>query len=374
MKEIRERATSSSSSTSCTTWSAPAPPRARSTRPRSSSRRSPAASCRPSARRRWTSTASTSSATPPSSAASSRSRCPSRPSRRPCRSSQGLRDRYEAHHRIRITDEALNSAAELADRYISDRFLPDKAIDLIDEAASRKRIQTMTAPPELPRARGRDLAGPQGEGGGDRGPGVREGGEPARQGAQAQPQEARARGPVEDERRGHARQHRRRRDRRDRQHVDGHPGRQDHRGREQEAPAHGGGAAQARRRAGPGGRAVSKAIRRARAGLKDPRRPPARSSSSARPASARPSSPGRSPSSSSATRTHLVQLDMSEYMEKHTVSRLVGSPPGYVGYEEGGQLTEVVRRARTAWCSSTRSRRPTPTSSTSSCRSSRTGG
>ena len=92
-------------------------------------------------------------------------------------------------------------------------------------------------------------------------------------------------------------------------------------------------------------KAACQAIRRTRAGLKDPKRPSAaRSSSSARPASGRPSSPRPSPSSSSATRPALISLDMSEYMEKHTVSRLVGSPPGYVGYEEGGQLTEAVRR------------------------------
>jgi len=69
----------------------------------------------------------------------------------------------------------------------------------------------------------------------------------------------------------------------------------------------------------------------------------------------------------------MIRIDMSEYMEKHAVSRLVGSPPGYIGYDEGGQLTEAVRRSPTACCCSTRSRRHTPTSSTSCCRSSRTG-
>ena len=98
---------------------------------------------------------------------------------------RGLRDRYEAHHRCKITDDALHAAAVLADRYIQDRHLPDKAIDLIDEAASRMRIKNMTAPPryreledEISKVRRR-------EGRGDRGPGVREGRLAARQGAQA---------------------------------------------------------------------------------------------------------------------------------------------------------------------------------------------
>ena len=217
---------------------------------------------------------------------------------------KGLRDRYEAHHRIRITDEALTSAAELADRYISDRFLPDKAIDLIDEAASRMRIRTMTAPPSYRELEEEISVGAQGEGGGDRGAGVREGGQPARQGAQAEPQEARARGRLEDQRRGHARQHRRGRDRRDREHVDRHPGGQDHRGRDQEAPAHGGRAAREAHRPGPGGarRQQGDPPRRA-PGSRTAGVPPARSSSSAPRAWGRRSWPARWRTSSSATRT-----------------------------------------------------------------------
>ena len=98
---------------------------------------------------------------------------------------KGLRDRYEAHHKVNITDEALEAAAELADRYISDRFLPDKAIDLIDEAASRMRIKSMSSPPvyrELEDEIEDDAAR---QGGRDRGAGVREGRQPARQGAAA---------------------------------------------------------------------------------------------------------------------------------------------------------------------------------------------
>ena len=100
----------------------------------------------------------------------------------------------------------------------------------------------------------------------------------------------------------------------------------------------------------------------------------ARSSSWAPPASARPSWRARWPSSCSTTSSAMVRIDMSEYMEKHAVSRLVGAPPGYVGYEEGGQLTEAVRRRPTRSSCSTRSRRPTPTSSTSCSRSSTTAG
>ena len=217
---------------------------------------------------------------------------------------KGLRDRYEAHHRIRISDEALTSAAELADRYISDRFLPDKAIDLVDEAASRKRIQTMTAPPSY-----RELE--------DEIAGVRKEKEAA-----IEAQEFEKAANLRDKERklshkkleledawktlgrGHAGEHRRGRDRRDRQHVDGHPRRQDHRGRDQEAPAHGGRAAHAARRPGAGG-ARGRARRSAGPARASRTRavPPARSSSWAPPASARPSSPARWPSSSSATRT-----------------------------------------------------------------------
>ena len=100
-------------------------------------------------RPRSTSTASTSRRTPRSSAASSRSRWPSRRSPHAIEILKGLRDRYEALHRVSITDDALVAAANLADRYINDRFLPDKAIDLIDEAGARLRIRRMTAPPDL---------------------------------------------------------------------------------------------------------------------------------------------------------------------------------------------------------------------------------
>ena len=165
---------------------------------------------------------------------------------------EGLRERYEQHHRVTITDDALAAAAELADRYISDRFLPDKAIDLIDEAASRMRIKSMTRAAGLPRPRGGDRDDAARQGGRDRGPGVREGGEPARQRAPADHPQARARGRVGRGRERRAPRGRRGGDRRHRLDVDRHPGLQADRGRDQEADPHGGGAAQAGDR--PGGR------------------------------------------------------------------------------------------------------------------------
>ena len=145
---------------------------------------------------------------------------------------RGLRDRYEAHHRCKISDEALYASASLADRYIQDRHLPDKAIDLIDEAASRLRIKYDDRAAALPRARGGDREGPQGQGSRDRGPGVREGRVPPRQGAQAHAEEAGARGELAQRRgRGGAARDRRGGDRGHRLDVDGHPGLQAHRGR-----------------------------------------------------------------------------------------------------------------------------------------------
>ena len=217
---------------------------------------------------------------------------------------RGLRDRYEAHHRVSITDGALEAAATLADRYISDRFLPDKAIDLMDEAGSKMRIKMMTAPPDVREVEDRLRA-------------VRQEKEAA---IEAQEFEKAAslrdkekqvlaeKRTIEEEwlkpdksprRRGH-----RGRDRRARLHVDRHPGHRAHRGRDREAAAHGRLAARARRRPGRG---------RLRGVPRDPahpRRPEgprtaraARSSSWAPRASARPSSPRRSPSSCSAART-----------------------------------------------------------------------
>jgi ATP-dependent Clp protease ATP-binding subunit ClpC len=257
---------------------------------------------------------------------------------------KGLRDRYESHHRVSFTDDALVAAANLSDRYISDRYLPDKAIDLIDEAGSRMRIRRMTAPPDV-----REVDEKIAE--------VRMQKESAvdsqdfqrAQSLKDQEQELiveRSRReqewksgeldvlseideeeiaevlsawtgiPVFKLTEEETQKLLRMEDELHKRIVD------------QQEAVH----------------AVSKAIRRTRAGLKDPKRP------SGSFIFLGPSGVGKTELSKALAEflfgdeAALIQLDMSEYMEKHTVSRLIGSPPGYVGYEEGGQLTEAVRR------------------------------
>ena len=257
---------------------------------------------------------------------------------------KGLRDRYEAHHRVSITDDALVAAATLADRYISDRFLPDKAIDLIDEAGSRMRIRRMTAPPDL-----REFD--------DKISAVRREKESAID-AQDFEKAARLR---DDEKNLLAAKAQREKEWKsgdmdvvaevdDEQIAEvlgawtGIPvfrltEAETARLLRMEDELH-------RRVIGQEQaiKAVSQAIRRTRAGLKDPKRP------SGSFIFAGPSGVGKTELSKTLAEflfgdeDSLIQLDMSEFMEKHTVSRLVGSPPGYVGYDEGGQLTERVRR------------------------------
>jgi ATP-dependent Clp protease ATP-binding subunit ClpC len=257
---------------------------------------------------------------------------------------KGLRDRYEAHHRVTITDEALVAAANLADRYISDRFLPDKAIDLIDEAGSRLRIRSMTTPPDLAdldqqieaaRKAKEDAIDAQDF---ERAASLRDEEKKLIERRQLREQEWRSEGmdtvltvdeeviaevlanwtgiPVfklteeETEKLLKMEEHLHER-------VIG-----------QENAIN----------------AVSKAIRRTRAGLKDPKRPAGSFIFLG------PSGVGKTELAKTLAEylfgdeDALIHLDMSEYMEKHTVSRLIGSPPGYVGYDEGGQLTEKVRR------------------------------
>jgi ATP-dependent Clp protease ATP-binding subunit ClpC len=257
---------------------------------------------------------------------------------------RGLRDRYEAHHRVRITDEALVAAAQLSSRYIQDRHLPDKAIDLIDEAASRMRIKTMGAPPRYKELeeeiettrRDKELAIEQQDF--ERAAALRDSerkltqkrreaeenwkatddGEQAEIGEEEiadivsmwtgipvfKLTEAESQKLVRMEEELHKR-------------VIG----------QHQAIV-----------------AVSKAIRRARAGIKDPKRP------SGSFIFLGPSGVGKTELARTLAEflfgdeDALIQVDMSEYMEKHAVSRLVGSPPGYIGYDEGGQLTEAVRR------------------------------
>ncbi|MCU1430631.1 MAG: ATP-dependent Clp protease ATP-binding subunit [Actinomycetia bacterium] len=257
---------------------------------------------------------------------------------------KGLRERYEAHHRVTITDQAIVAAANLADRYISDRHLPDKAIDLIDEAGSRLRIRRMQAPPdyreledEISKARKEKEAAIE---------------------AQQFERAAKLRDKEKDllEQRGEKEAQWRA------EGVDlfnevneesiaevlalwtGIPvykltEEETAKLLRMEDELH-------KRIVGQNNaiKAVSQAIRRTRAGLKDPKRP------SGSFIFLGPSGVGKTETAKTLAEflfgeeSAMIQLDMSEYMEKHTVSRLVGSPPGYVGYDEGGQLTEAVRR------------------------------
>ncbi|NRQ48575.1 ATP-dependent Clp protease ATP-binding subunit [Aeromicrobium stalagmiti] len=257
---------------------------------------------------------------------------------------KGLRDRYEAHHRVSITDEALVAAATMGDRYVSDRFLPDKAIDLIDEAGARLRIRRMATPPELKEFD-------------DKIADVRR----RKEGAiDAQDFEAAASLRDEEKKLINAKGEREKAWKSgdldtvavvDEQLIaevlakaTGIPVGQlseaeSSRLLNMEAELH-------ERVIGQDEaiKALSRAIRRTRAGLKDPKRPGGSF------IFAGPSGVGKTWLSKALANflfgdeDSLIQLDMSEYSEKHTVSRLFGSPPGYVGYEEGGQLTEKVRR------------------------------
>jgi ATP-dependent Clp protease ATP-binding subunit ClpC len=258
---------------------------------------------------------------------------------------RGLRDRYEAHHRVKISDDALAASATLADRYIQDRHLPDKAIDLIDEAASRMRIRSMSAPPRY-----RELE--------DEIETVRKDKE-----ASIEAQEFEKAASLRDKERKLTQK---KRELEDNWRAESDQAEQPEVGEEEIAdivsmwtgiPVFKLTEAEAtklvnmedelhKRYVGQEEAvlAVSKSIRRARAGIKDPKRPTASFIFLG------PSGVGKTELARTLAEflfgdeDAMIQVDMSEYMEKHSVSRLVGSPPGYIGYDEGGQLTEAVRR------------------------------
>ena len=257
---------------------------------------------------------------------------------------RGLRDRYEAHHRVHITDEAIIAAVNLSDRYISDRFLPDKAIDLIDEAASRVRIKAFTAPPDMKEQEARlEVLNKETE--------EAVAHEDFEKAANLRDQKKQLQNEM-TERRKEWEQKRNSKvetvgEEEVAEIVSSWTGIPVKRMTESEAERllhledilH-------RRVIGQGEavKAVSKAVRRARAGLKDPNRPIGSFIFLG------PTGVGKTELCKAlgealfGDEDSLIRIDMSEYMEKHSVSRMIGSPPGYVGYEEGGQLTEKVRR------------------------------
>lgn len=256
----------------------------------------------------------------------------------------GLRDRYEAHHRVKISDEALKAAAVLSDRYITDRFLPDKAIDLIDEAGSRVRLAAQIAPPDikkleedLERVRAEKEAAIQNE--------------EFEKAAELRDHEQGIRDKIEEQRKEWQNQ----------RYLEGAVVTENE---VAEIVASWTGIPVTQLEESEAERllkleeilhkrvisqdeavaAVARAVRRAHAGLKDPKRPIGSFFFLG------PTGVGKTELARALAEAlfgdeeAMVRLDMSEYMERHTVSRLIGAPPGYVGYEEAGQLTEKVRR------------------------------
>jgi ATP-dependent Clp protease ATP-binding subunit ClpC len=257
---------------------------------------------------------------------------------------RGIKERYEAHHRLDISDEALKAAAELAARYVPDRFLPDKAIDLVDEAASRVRMQRASAPPSLKDAM-RGLESVQSE---------KESAISAQQyelAAELRDREAKLRSRIEKLESGWQSQQGSDKpvvSAEDIAHVvamwTGIPvmriaEEESTRLLQMEGALRGRVIGQEEAIT-----VIAKAVRRARAGLKDPRRPIGSFIFLG------PTGVGKTELARAlaefmfGSEESLIRIDMSEFMERHSVARLVGAPPGYVGFDEGGQLTEAVRR------------------------------
>ncbi len=256
----------------------------------------------------------------------------------------GLRDKYEAHHKIKITDEAIRGAVEISARYIPDRYLPDKALDLLDEAASRARLKNMTPPPSL-KALENTIAQTEKE----KEEAVRT--QDFERAAALRDEEKQQKAHLEEQKEQWALSRGR---------ISGAIGLEDiaqvaalltgipmAQMTEDEAVRLAHLEEELHRRVvgqEEAVRAVAKAIRRGRVGLKDPNRPVGSFLFLG------PTGVGKTELAKALAQgvfgeeKSLIRLDMSEYMERHSVSKLVGSPPGYVGYEEAGQLTEKVRR------------------------------
>ena len=256
----------------------------------------------------------------------------------------GLRDRYEGHHNVRITDEAIKSAVNLSARYIADRYLPDKAIDLIDEAASRVRLRRQTAPDEV-----KELESRIKQVTADKQEAVKN--QDYERAASLRDREKELSAKLDEKREAWKKQNQGREATVTTEDIAGIVSQwtgipvvqltteESERMLRMEDILH-------ERIVGQheAVTAVAKAIRRGRVGLKDPKRPIGSFLFMG------PTGVGKTELCKALAEAlfgdenAIIRLDMSEYMEKHTVSKLIGSPPGYVGYDEGGQLTEKIRR------------------------------